>query len=286
MSLTFSSAKLLLSGTVALFILWRQWRVRPPNATISGVNIKLAAKVRPNVFSLFSIILLAIAYARPSYLVPTNNLLIIVDVSKSMNIKDYRQKNGLASRFKAIDYLGTTLTQQVDTLGLMVFASKVKLLSPLTDDKEFILHQIKDLSLGKLTDDVGSGTSLGDAIIGSINRVKTLTDRHLILISDGDQTSGSISVQDSLNYAKEERVKIHTINLGQSIDKLREISNLTGGEFFNPNSETQLENAVAKIKQQSSNYRKVDLSTQCTYAAIIIYALFILWSRLIFPRYP
>ena len=116
----------------------------------------------------------------------------------------------------------------------------------------------------------GPKTALGDSIGLAIRSFETseVDDRLLILLTDGNDTASKMTPINAADIAKLNGVEIYTIGIGDTgatgedrvdFGVLADIAGRTGGEFFNAEDETALqqvyrridETAVADVRTQS-----------------------------------
>jgi len=126
---------------------------------------------------------------------------------------------------------------------------------PLTLDTGVLTEFVDRLELGM----AGEGTAIGDGLAVALKSFRDLPSESkvLVLVTDGKSNSGSMSPTDAARIALSMGVKIHTVGIGgndpvpipvrdvfgrrvlvqQRLEydeaTLREISRITGGEYFN-----------------------------------------------------
>ena len=136
-----------------------------------------------------------------------------------------------------------------DNIGLVIFGSFAYSASPITYDlvalKE-ILH-LSDVGIA------GESTAIGEGIYQSLRTLKfgNAKKKAIILITDGYQNAGSVSVKDAVEMAKRDGVKIYTIGIGKKgmFDEklLKKISAETGGQTFSAVNSDDLKSVFNKI---------------------------------------
>lgn len=107
-----------------------------------------------------------------------------------------------------------------------------------TNDRDDLVSDIKDL-------DYGNGTRLWDATVASLDQLKGIEGRRVVLVfTDGDDTESKTSLGTVIDRARAEEVMIYAIGLesryfdGQRMVRskpdrgLRKISDETGGGYF------------------------------------------------------
>lgn len=212
------------------------------------------------------------------------DIMIACDLSGSMSIRDMvfagkddrgRAVRTTVDRLRAAKHVINTFIsgRPNDRIGLVAFAGKAKLCSPLTLDHSIVSYIIDQFYLadsggfgrqaqpGYISED---GTAIGTAIAAAATR---LNERHetkskvIILVTDGVNNMGSLSPIDAAKQAAQLGIKIFTIAIGRderisrytadvdTFDEktLREIARITGGRFYRASSGAQLQSAFAGI---------------------------------------
>jgi Ca-activated chloride channel family protein len=211
-------------------------------------------------------LLLLMAVARPQWLgdplpiaASGRDLLVAVDVSGSMDYPDMVWKNDEVSRLALVKLLmGDFLEQrQGDRIGLILFGSQAYLQAPLTFDRHTVRVWLDEARIGI----AGKNTAIGDAIGLALKRLRLrpAQSRVLILITDGANNGGQIDPATAARLAAQEGVKIYPIGIGADPDKgaasvlglnpsldldelsLKELADITGGQYFRARDGVQLE---------------------------------------------
>jgi Ca-activated chloride channel homolog len=164
------------------------------------------------------IVLLAIALARPQLgrsdsEVTTEgvDIMLILDVSESMQALDFQPNNRLTVAKKTIqDFIKK---RDNDRLGLVVFAARAYTKCPLTLD-----HNVLATLTGDVTfTDFSYQTAIGTAIATAANRLKDspAKSKVIILCTDGANNAGEIPPLTAASAAKELGMRIYTIGVGR-----------------------------------------------------------------------
>jgi len=213
------------------------------------------------------------------------DVVFAVDVSKSMQALDFSTKREYVSRLDATKSLIEEFVKKRnnDRIGLVEFAGESFVASPLTLDHSVFLNFLQRIS----SDDLGKqGTNLAEAIEISIARleVSSIDDNDkqngkvIILFSDGDETITS-DAKKMAELAKKKGIKIFTVGIGSTKGSpipvgqdvfgkiiykkykgetvitalnpkpLKEIAQITGGEYFHAQSQSDLK----KLSQNLNN---------------------------------
>jgi Ca-activated chloride channel homolog len=206
--------------------------------------------------------LLVTAAARPEHVgdeleVPVSgrNLMLAVDLSGSMDAKDFELANRRVDRLTATKAVASDFIsrREGDRLGLILFGERAYLQVPLTLDRETVRVLLMESFIGL----AGEKTAIGDAITLAVKRVHAQGDdaaeQVLILLTDGANTAGAVDPLKAAELAQQTGMRIYTIGIGAeqmvipSItgalrrvnpsadldeDTLTQIAVLTGGRYF------------------------------------------------------
>ncbi len=217
---------------------------------------------------------LLLAAARPQWVGPPQALkrsgramMLAVDISGSMNLKDMQLGGSTVSRFAAVEAIaGDFISRRHgDQVGLILFGSRAYMITPLTFDLSAVRAQLDGAAVGL----AGRETAIGDAIGVAVRRLRNLPARSrvLVLLTDGVNNAGSIMPQAAARIAKAAGVRIYTIGIGatqmyvpgffgmQTINPsaqldahmLKHIAKSTGGKFFRATDTAQLAEAYRTI---------------------------------------
>lgn len=222
--------------------------------------------------------LLVVAAARPEWVgepIEINrsarDLMVAVDLSGSMEVQDFTTEQGeKIDRLTAVKQVLTEFSQRRDgdRLGLIVFGSAAYLQAPFTADKDTWLTLLQETEIAM----AGASTSIGDAIGLSISTFEhsDTDNRVLIVLTDGNDTGSRVPPVDAARVANARDVKIYTIAIGDpetigedamDVDTLKQVSDITGGAYFEALDRQALERAYLDIESlepalyQSLSYR-------------------------------
>ncbi len=162
------------------------------------------------------------------------DMMLAVDLSASMNINDMVIEG---QNFNRLDTVKRVLREFIinrkgDRLGLILFADAAYQQTPLTFDL-LTVQQMLDEAVHGL---VGQRTSIGEAVGLAVKRFNTYesSNKVLILLSDGANTSGQIQPLEALELAKAAGVKIYTVGVGA--EELVQ-QGIFGPQMINPSSD-------------------------------------------------
>ena len=211
--------------------------------------------------------LLVIACARPvsigeAVALPREgrSLMLAVDISKSMLRKDMQLEGRRVARITAVKaVLKTFLEQRTgDKIGLVLFGSQAFLQSPLTFDVDTLQTFIDETHVGLAGDQTAIGDGLG-LVVKQLE--KSQGEKVLILLSDGDNTAGSVKPEKAAAFAEKESIKVYTIAFGRDFfgraihsKTLNAIADITQGQSFSANNTKDL----TAIYQVIDQLEKID----------------------------
>jgi Ca-activated chloride channel family protein len=223
-------------------------------------NCVASAHIHKKVFyflRLLVLILLAIIIAKPQIVdsrskVPVQgiDIVLVLDVSGSMQIKDYDDDH--RSRFdvakaEAIRFIEK---RDHDALGLVLFGKDTVSRCPITFDKQLLKEVVEELKLGVINSE---GTMLITGIVTAANRLKHSQSKSkvMIVLTDGEPSEGDMDPSVGIDVAKKLGIKIYTVGIGSEQEQmfrhplygiltkpkvnkelLTKIANQTGGQYF------------------------------------------------------
>ncbi len=194
-------------------------------------------------------LLVLTALAKPLYIgeplhqeVSQREVLVSVDLSGSMATKDFKDANGTAmDRLEAVKNVLHSFFQarKGEKIGLILFGNAAFVQAPFTQDLNALEHLLSELRIGM----AGPQTALGDSIGLAVKMFQdsNVTDRMLIVMSDGDDTGSKVPPLTAAKLAAKNGVSIYPIAIGDpknagehpiDTDTLKEIAKTTGGHFY------------------------------------------------------
>jgi Ca-activated chloride channel family protein len=202
--------------------------------------------------------LLVVAAARPQWLgevqaLPRSgrDLLLAVDASGSMSTQDMQIGGDTISRYSAVKAIGGDFIRRRvgDRVGLIVFGSQAYLLTPLTFDRDTVLKQLDESSVGL----PGRETAIGDAVGLAIKRLRDRpqNERVLILLTDGVNDAGELEPNKATELAVAEHVKIYTIGIGA--ESMR-VEGLFGSRIVNPSADLDARLLTTMARQTGGQF--------------------------------
>jgi Ca-activated chloride channel family protein len=197
------------------------------------------------------------------------DLMMAIDLSGSMQTPDMLVNGQAKTRIDLVkDVAAQFITNRTgDRIGLILFGSRPYLQTPLTFDLQTVRQMLGDATIGI----AGPQTAIGDAIGLSIKQLINYpsSSKALILLTDGGNNAGVITPDEAAKLAQKEHIKIYTIGLGAQemriptifgtqvtnpsadldVESLKQIADITGGQFFRAEDGNDLKNIYAKINQ-------------------------------------
>lgn len=194
------------------------------------------------------------------------DLVLAVDASRSMEALDFTVDGRPVSRMAVVKgVVGRFITQrQGDRLGLVIFGDSAYLLSPLTVDN----HAVRTLLENVEPRMAGDATAIGDAIALAVKKLRERPEgsRVLVLLTDGENTSGSLPPLEAARLAAHYGVRVYAVAVGSKgkapimqdgrmvyedmpidEDLLRRIAEMSQGAFFRATDTQALKAIYAKI---------------------------------------
>lgn len=206
-------------------------------------------------------VLLVLAAARPERIgdeidVPVSgrNLMLAVDLSGSMDAKDFELGNRRVDRLTATKAVASDFIERRkgDRIGLILFGERAYLQVPLTLDRE----TVKILLLESFIGLAGEKTAIGDAITLAVKRIHDQEaageEQVLILLTDGANTAGEIDPLKAAELAQQIGLRIYTIGIGA---EEMVVPSITGGlRRVNPSSDLDEATLTAIADLTSGQY--------------------------------
>ena len=211
-------------------------------------------------------LLLVLALAGPERLgepIVTENAardtVLALDISGSMDERDFVAEDGTRKqRLEAVtDVLRPFIAERDgDRMALIVFGTRAFVQAPFTDDLQSLNGFLDQTQVGM----AGPNTALGDAIGLAIRTFQgsEIEERLMILLSDGGDTSSTMTPVNAAAIAANEGVTIYTIGVGDpeatgearvDLGILEDIANRTGGEFFYADDQEALNSIYQRIDE-------------------------------------
>jgi Ca-activated chloride channel family protein len=220
--------------------------------------------------------LLVVAIARPQYLeppvsriLPTRDLMLLVDLSGSMETADFTDAQGeTVDRLTAVkQVLDEFLThREGDRVGLIVFGNAAFTQVPFTQDLEAARILLEETRVRM----AGPRTALGDAIGLAITLFEEseVEERVVIALTDGNDTGSRVPPSEAARIARDRGITIHVIGVGdpaavgeEKLDEavLTSVASTTGGRYFHAADRDELQGIYAELDRIDT--REVETAT-------------------------
>ncbi len=237
---------------------------------------------------ILTLALLIAAAARPQWVRGTTDIeasgidiLLAVDVSGSMEAMDFKIGGQPTSRLEVVKGVVSQFVAQRpnDRIGLVAFAGRPYLASPLTLDHDWLQKRLTALRTGMMED----GTAIGSAIGAGVNRLRAqpAKSKIVILLTDGMNNAGKLAPLTAAEAAQALNIKVYTIGAGTrgqapmpatdqygqrrivmaevdiDEDSLKQVAKMTGGQYFRATDTRSLEQIYNEINQMETTTQKI-----------------------------
>jgi len=146
------------------------------------------------------------------------DLVFALDTSGSMAESNFYKENPQEAKFDILKELLKEFIskRQDDNVGISIFGSYAYTAVPLTYDMQSINFLLDFFEVGI----AGDSTAIGEGIASAIRLLEKgeAKNKVIILITDGYQNSGSISIKEAALNAKNKGIKIYTVGIGKRKD--------------------------------------------------------------------
>ena len=268
--------------------------------------------------------LFIVALARPQFGRVTTrvqatgvDIMLVLDVSRSMLAEDFTIGNRRANRIDAVKLVTEQFIRERpnDRIGLVAFAGRPYLVSPLTLDHDWLIRNLERLRIGLVED----GTAIGSAIASAANRLKDkeAKTKLIVLLTDGDNNAGKVQPLTAAEAAKALGIRIYTIGAGTEGEApfpltnqfgrtvyrnvlvkfdektLQEIATMTSGQYFRATDTNSLRTIFGEIDKLEKS--KVEVEKTAQYRDLFMWflipglaclAIEILLSQTVWRRLP
>lgn len=275
---------------------WKSRWGRPVAVRMPSTGDALAAGAKPRsraggfrfLLTLLGFALLIAAFARPRLGKGSSeieasgiDIILALDVSGSMEALDFKLEGRPANRLEVVKkVVGEFIAGRPnDRIGMVAFAGRPYLVSPLTLDQEFLAKRLASVKMGQVED----GTAIGSAIASATAHLKdsTAKSRIIILLTDGVNNAGAVNPLTAAEAAKALGIKVYTIGAGTigeapvpgrdmfgrtrmqmmkvEIDEklLADVATATGGQTFRATDTGSLEKIYESINQLEKSTHKL-----------------------------
>ncbi|WP_242928990.1 VWA domain-containing protein [Pontibacter vulgaris] len=255
----------------------------------------------PDLIFILFMMLVLVAIARPQRVneqieqsAEGIDIVLALDVSGSMELTDITPNRLDAAKDVALDFINGRVQ---DRIGLVVFAGDAYSLAPLTTDYQLLRESINSIGFKMIPND---GTAIGSALAIAVNRMRdsNAKSKVVILISDGENTAGSLDPEMAARLAFAHNIKLYTIGIGKDgqatyasdnsgkkvlvetqLDEssLRQIAQLGEGLFFRADSK----DALQEIFRNINKYEKTEVTEKRFRDTRDYYQVYLKWALLL-----
>jgi Ca-activated chloride channel family protein len=201
------------------------------------------------------------------------DIMLVIDVSRSMLAEDFTIGGQRANRLEAVKGVTEQFIKERpnDRIGIVAFAGRPYLVSPLTLDHDWLVQNLDRTRIGLVED----GTAIGSALASASNRLKDkeAKSKLVVLLTDGDNNAGRVTPLTAAEAAKALGIKVYTIGSGSrgnapfpfvdpfgrtvyrqipvefDEESLQQIATLTGGSYFRATDTQSLQRIFDEIDQ-------------------------------------
>ena len=253
------------------------------------------------------------------------DIMLVLDVSGSMLIKDFTVGGDQATRVDAVREVTRQFIENRpnDRIGLIAFAGRPYVVSPMTLDHDWLIQNLDRLKVGLVED----GTAIGSGMAAGASRLndKKAKSRVLIVLTDGENNAGKIPPNTAAEAVKALGIKLYAIGAGingvapapvpdrrggfltdlsgnilyqnQPVQfneaGLKEVARIADGKFFRATDTRSLEQIYREIDQMEKSTVSVkkfqqyrDLFPVCIMAGCGILVAQVLLSQTLWRKLP
>ncbi len=252
------------------------------------------------------------------------DIMVVLDVSGSMLTKDFTVGGESATRIDAIREVTRKFIEARpnDRVGLIAFAGRPYVVSPLTLDHDWLLQNLERVRIGLVED----GTAIGSAMASAANRLtdKQSKSRAIVLLTDGENNAGKIPPETAAEAIKALHIQLYAIGAGingvapvpvltrtgpmtdalgnilyqnQQVHfneaGLKQVAQIAGGQFFRATDTDSLESIygdIDKMEKSTVSVKKYqqyrDLFPACLMAGAGLLLAELLLSQTIWKKLP
>jgi Ca-activated chloride channel family protein len=256
----------------------------------------------PSILMLIFIALILVALARPQItdekvdrFTEGIDIILALDISESMQIEDFKPNRLEAAKNVALNFIKGRFQ---DRIGIVVFSGDAYSLAPLTTDYNLLKTYISEINFDMIQN---RGTAIGSALAVATNRMResSAKSKVIILLSDGENTAGSIDPITSAELAHAYGCKLYTIGVGKegpvpfgtdifgrtryvenTMDEttLRRIAQIGDGQYFRAEDNKTLQEVFARIDR----YEKAEIKETRFKDTKDFYQIYLMWGLIVF----
>lgn len=239
--------------------------------------------------------LLTLACARPQMVGEpirlkneARDIMLVLDISTSMLEDDFSLYGRRITRLDAVKNVVSDFTSKRanDRIGLILFGTRAYMQSPLTFDKA----SVKDILWSMKAGMAGDSTSIGDALGLALKNLREnkSKDKIIILLTDGENNDGSLSLGQAIKLASDEDIKVYTIGVGApnvffkalamsapGVDEvaMKALAKVTKGQYFRAENTDELQKIyqiIDSLEPTSDDQRFIQETTELYYIPLLL----------------
>ncbi len=239
-------------------------------------------------------------------------MIVAIDVSRSMLVQDMVLTGTKVDRLTAARSVIRDFVRRrpMDRIGLIAFAGRPYLASPMTLDHSWLEQSLSRVRVGLVED----GTAIGSAIAAAARRLdrREAKSKVIVLLTDGANNSGNLAPVTAAELANTLGVKIHAIAVGTpgrhtiptpngrqildqefDLETLEAVAAASGGQAFKAEDTANLEQIFAYIDSLEMTERKAkvrvdptDFFPHLVFAMTALAMVRLLAQETVLRRYP
>lgn len=144
------------------------------------------------------------------------DIMLVLDTSMSMQAMDFQINKERKNRLEVVkQVVGDFISGRPDDrLGVVVFGSQAFTQAPLTMDHQVLQQFLRHVKIGM----AGPETAIGDGLGTALKRIKDVPapSKIVILLTDGDNTAGTMDPMEAAQLAKTLGIRVYTIAVGSN----------------------------------------------------------------------
>lgn len=217
------------------------------------------------------------------------DMVLSIDGSGSMNASGFSKEDPRLSRFEIVQKIASDFVMKriEDNVGVVLFGDFAFIATPITYEKEIIADMIGYLNHGM----AGQNTAIGEGIAMSVRALRDskAKSKVIILLTDGEHNSGSVSPKEAVAMVRQKHIKLYTIGIGEKGEfdsaLLKQLVEEGNGKFFTASNQKELQSVYEEIDtlERSSIKSKQHTFEEHYYqwfgAGSLVVLLILMWRR-------
>ncbi|KFN38665.1 MAG: von Willebrand factor A [Sulfuricurvum sp. MLSB] len=217
------------------------------------------------------------------------DIVLSLDGSGSMNASGFGGDENRLSRFEIVQRIASDFVMKrlEDNVGVVLFGDFAFIATPVTYEKEIVSEMIGYLSHGM----AGQNTAIGEGVAMGVRALRDskARSRVIILLTDGEHNSGSISPKEAVEMVQKAGIKLYTIGIGPKGEfdnaLLEQLARDGGGKYFAAANAKELQSVYDEIDTMERSSIKSESNTleehyyQWPLAGALVLIAYLLWRR-------